>query len=790
MQLPIWAAAGTGEGEKTGDKKTENKEAAVTNTSSAFTYTPAATRQFASLEMHAEEVLSQIAFEEGVIWEHTDPLDSVQHYIDKARSVIGKIRETGNFVKQLDEQSLFDLPVGISKTIGNIEYTIGIASMELKTTHAELEAYMEFTTPQNGKTLTFMAKGIKFTKAGGIVGDASLVLVADYGINFNADKTQLILKGGMEGSGTFITMDCDGFKEMGIDAEVKFSRDMLVPENANGEIQEGNVVGAFKTQLSDWNDLVVQISLPDFQVTKMEGVGFSIKDAVFDFSDLRNAPAVKFPENYESTQMLPGNPNDAILTSNTIFELTTQSTSLIYGIAEPALVPGRSYAFQVRAKSIVGIEELDLFKNNGYSQVHSFTFGDACLAPTEVAVEEVSSTRIKLSWKGTFNHTAYTVSYRQANDSNAEWFQEETFFTDHTISSLEPDTEYEYQVLSACGTLPGEYTTSASIATEGLPNVELQCGLPPSDYAFDNTTPLAGLLVGDRVKAGDFSVKVTKVEGSNGTFSGTGIMVLPLMNNVKVKVKFRNIVINDEFRMIGGHMEVIGAALDLLPDELAALIDDLNETLDAIEDGLDAAEDVLEDIENVINVVTEVLDEMGDYLPDDILEEIQDAKAEIVTAKEAVSSATTPEAKDAAKAEVKKAKGKLKDGLKKGIDYYAKAIKDAIKIIKQALKELIQENKGGEKNAEDALATTEATLTTIEEKANTELFGVANAQQTEANDNELVGLDWDEEGSNEIVNQEFETAANEYLSQERKHNLIKYMILFAGEYNTTDKLKC
>jgi len=309
MQLPIWAAAGTGEGEKTGDKKTENKEAAVTNTSSAFTYTPAATRQFASLEMHAEEVLSQIAFEEGVIWEHTDPLDSVQHYINKARSVIGKIRETGNFVKQLDEQSLFDLPVGISKTIGNIEYTIGIASMELKTTHAELEAYMEFTTPQNGKTLTFMAKGIKFTKEGGIVGDASLVLVADYGINFNADKTQLILKGGMEGSGTFITMDCDGFKEMGIDAEVKFSRDMLVPENANGEIQEGNVTGSFKTQLSDWNDLVVQISLPDFQVTKMDGVGFSVKDAVFDFSDLRNAPAVKFPENYESTQMLPDNPN-------------------------------------------------------------------------------------------------------------------------------------------------------------------------------------------------------------------------------------------------------------------------------------------------------------------------------------------------------------------------------------------------------------------------------------------------------------------------------------------------
>jgi hypothetical protein len=40
--------------------------------------------------------------------------------------------------------------------------------------------------------------------------------------------------------------------------------------------------------------------LPSFQIARMPGMGFSVRDAVFDFSDLRNAPNVKFPENYNS----------------------------------------------------------------------------------------------------------------------------------------------------------------------------------------------------------------------------------------------------------------------------------------------------------------------------------------------------------------------------------------------------------------------------------------------------------------------------------------------------------
>ena len=60
------------------------------------------------------------------------------------------------------------------------------------------------------------------------------------------------------------------------------------------------------------------------------------------------------------------NPFDAINTSAPIFEATTMNTNLIYGPSEPALVPGRQYAFRVQARDRDG---RDLFKNQGYSEV-------------------------------------------------------------------------------------------------------------------------------------------------------------------------------------------------------------------------------------------------------------------------------------------------------------------------------------------------------------------------------------------------------------------------------------
>lgn len=253
-------------------------------------------------------------FTDGIIEESVT--DSVQRYIDLGQALLKKGRELKNFISFIDANTSFTLPVILEKSVGGVTYSLVIEAIRIKPTHAELDVFLEFSVPQNQKSLMFMARGIKLTKKGGIVGDARLELLGDNSINFNGDKIQLILKGGSENpdgthasAGTYVVIDCDGFRELSLDAQVKFSRNLIVPENADGKVMQGNVMAGFKAVVSDWNDLLVQLDLPAFQVASLENFGFKASGIVFDFSDTRNAPSVVFPEGYLNTQALPGNNN-------------------------------------------------------------------------------------------------------------------------------------------------------------------------------------------------------------------------------------------------------------------------------------------------------------------------------------------------------------------------------------------------------------------------------------------------------------------------------------------------
>jgi hypothetical protein len=72
--------------------------------------------------------------------------------------------------------------------------------------------------------------------------------------------------------------------------------------------EKGRVKGNFKTVINDWNDLIAEVSLAPFQVAKLKGFGFYVNRAVFDFSDLNNAPGIVFPEAYQSANLMEGNP--------------------------------------------------------------------------------------------------------------------------------------------------------------------------------------------------------------------------------------------------------------------------------------------------------------------------------------------------------------------------------------------------------------------------------------------------------------------------------------------------
>jgi|GEM_PF-3531166 len=282
------------------------------------------------------------------------------------------------------------------------------------------------------------------------------------------------------------------------------------------------------------------------------------------------------------------NPNDAILTSPPIFETTTMASTIVYGPAETPLEPGRRYAFRVKARSIAGITQLDLFKNNGYSEVFSFVYGDACDLPTGISTTAINTTRFSVGWESLFNQTAYRVRYREAGSPN--WYDNNVAINSIEIGSLKPGTVYEYQVAATCGFYDGQYSPVTKVTTAPAPETVYSCGIPLDVLKLDPTLYTGSLNVGDIIMAGDFDVKVTKITGRNGTYSGEGVIEVPYFNKAKVKTEFSSITVNKDLRMINGYMNVTGAAVDVIPQGVTDFMDKLDEALDAADSALNKIE--------------------------------------------------------------------------------------------------------------------------------------------------------------------------------------------------------
>ena len=254
----------------------------------------------------------------------------------EAKAGFKEIDSTGRWIGSFRNEDIQVLPVGISHEVNGVTYQLGFVKAEFNTEYTELTVFVKVIIPQQddkGKPteLLFGANNVKLSHQGGIIGDANLVLLGDVFIPFNGGNWLLILKGGLNyktgdtQNKTFVTINCDGVKEMGIEGEVQFSRNMILPVDPTGKllpetvtytgavkepIQIPNrVTGAFRAVASDWNDLIVEISLSPFVLASQpDKFMFSVNQAVFDFSDLRTEN-VNFPQHYYDNGLLLPNAN-------------------------------------------------------------------------------------------------------------------------------------------------------------------------------------------------------------------------------------------------------------------------------------------------------------------------------------------------------------------------------------------------------------------------------------------------------------------------------------------------
>src|ERR1044072_8144632 len=235
-----------------------------------------------------------------------------------AISAVEKVEQSDKWLETLQPDDLNELPIGLRRTVSNITYKVAISSAVFHETYAELTVFAKVKIPQRDEPLFFGISSLKLSYRGGIVGDAKLVLLGDCHIPIHGGNAMLILKGGFnlqngqaQSGLTSLTIDCNGFKELSVAAQVEFPRSLLIPcDNSGNKITDTKtkVSAGFDAIITDWNDILITINLPKFQVNKLEGIVFTVSNAVFDFSDTRNSPAVTFPSGYEARYLHYPNP--------------------------------------------------------------------------------------------------------------------------------------------------------------------------------------------------------------------------------------------------------------------------------------------------------------------------------------------------------------------------------------------------------------------------------------------------------------------------------------------------
>lgn len=237
-------------------------------------------------------------------------------YRARAAAEFDKLEQSNHYANSLNPGDLNELPVGLKKTINNTTVKIAVSNASFYPSYAELTVYAKVEIPQSPGQLFFGVQGIRLSYTGGIIGDAKLVLLGNLSIPVNGGNGTIVLKGGFDmhtGQAidlTYVQIDCNGFKQLGLSADLVFPKTMLVPLDAAGNRDSTKDVRAsFQTIVGDWNDILADISLPPFEIAGLPGLGFSVKQAVFDFSDTRNSPDISYPGDYSSKYMVPGNPS-------------------------------------------------------------------------------------------------------------------------------------------------------------------------------------------------------------------------------------------------------------------------------------------------------------------------------------------------------------------------------------------------------------------------------------------------------------------------------------------------
>ncbi|RKF03596.1 hypothetical protein C8N26_1986 [Tenacibaculum lutimaris] len=380
------------------------------------------------------------------------------------------------------------------------------------------------------------------------------------------------------------------------------------------------------------------------------------------------------------------NPQAAFLASPNYYSETTYTTTLLYNIGKPTLLPNRRYGWRVKAKSTTGVSENSIFKNEGYSEIYYFTYTNACYPPTFVLSEVVAKDRVKLTWQGHPDHKKYHVQYKRADIPDAEWFEIYTYNTQAQISNLRAGKTYMFRVGGTCNELTDfdqnysySHMSQFTMPAKDEMGSSYNCGIIP-EIQIDNNDPLKNIGINETFTAGDFPVTVKQVQGGNGTFTGVGYIVVPYLGDTKIAVTFDAISINTDYQLIEG---VVKTTYDPTWGDV--------ESVDAVVEDIS---NLIDEIENVVSTLFEN-GKISEEEKEDALTQLNEATTNLQAAEEQQNQA------DEIKQQAEKAESPEKEKLQEEAEKLEKESKETQQQVSKALKEL--QEKFGVKGKEGSL---------------------------------------------------------------------------------------
>jgi hypothetical protein len=313
-----------------------------------------------------------------------------------------------------------------------------------------------------------------------------------------------------------------------------------------------------------------------------------------------------------------------------------------YVVNEPAfnfdnLSANITYEYHVKT-------QCDNFGWTDWSETYEFRT-DECVAPEQITKEYMeSNSSIVISWQASAGENLYQLEYRlQDSLYQPEWVAMSTSNDYLEIADLQTDKIYEYRVAENCLSAGLIYNEAVDTFLLGRPSLNtdyFECGLDVTPFDPQNFYPLDYLLAGDSISAGDFGVFITEASGQIGNFTGRGYIQVPYFNKARVNVKFKNITVNDEYKLVNGKIKVTGIGFQVISQETADLLGDIVDALETLDDVLAQAEDILE-------VIDEIIETLGPYLPEEVVQGLLDAQAALATAQETGNEADISAAQQA-----------------------------------------------------------------------------------------------------------------------------------------------